>query len=152
MKTLQESLLELAESVLSDSNTFVVDVDVSSTGKQTLLSVYIDTEEGGVNIDQCAKISRELSFLIETNELVEDKFTLNVSSPGLDRPLRDERQYQKNLNRKASAKIQKTDGTKTLKGIFCAFDGATISLDLGKEGIVQISREEITEFKILPAF
>lgn len=152
MKTLQESLLELAESVLTENNTFVVDVDVRSTGKQTILSVYIDTVEGGVNIDHCAKISRELSFLIESNELVEGTFTLNVSSPGLDRPLSDERQYQKNLTRKASAKILSTDGTKTLKGIFCAFDETTISLDLGKEGIVQIPRDEITEFKILPAF
>lgn len=152
MKTLQESLLELAESVLGDDNTFVLDVDIKSTGKQTILSVYVDTAEGGVNIDQCAKISRELSFLIESNELVTDKFTLNVSSPGLDRPLSDERQFQKNINRKASAKIQNSDGVKTIKGTFCAFDGVTISLDLGKEGIVQIPREEITEFKILPAF
>ena len=152
MKTLQETITELTESVLSDDNLLVVDVDVNVGGKQTIISVFLDTIEGGLNIDQCAKISRELSFLIDAQEIVTDKFTLNVSSPGLDRPLKDERQYAKNVNRKASVKFMKDGEKKSLKGVFVGFDTDHIKIDLGKGEILPVNRAELLELKILPAF
>lgn len=152
MKTLQETITELTESVLSDDNLLVVDVDVNIGGKQTIISVFLDTIEGGLNIDQCSKISRELSFLIDSQEIITDKFTLNVSSPGLDRPLKDERQYAKNVNRKASVKYNQDGDKKTVKGVFTGFDNDSISLDLGKNEIVKVNRTDLIELKILPAF
>lgn len=152
MISLTENITEIVESVLQDYDVFLVDLEVKGTGKQTLISVFLDHEVTGLNIDTCAKISREVSFLIESKSLIEDKYTLNVSSPGLDRPLKDHRQYTKNIGRKASIKYTTEHGNKTIKGVFTGFTDTQITLDLGKEGQSSTDRSAILEFKILPAF
>jgi ribosome maturation factor RimP len=152
MQTIQDTLTEVIDSVVQEYDLFMVDLEIKATGKQTLISVFLDTSEAGLNIDTCAKISREIAFLIESKALVEDKYTLNVSSPGLDRPLKDDRQYPKNIGRKSSVKHTSEQGNKVTKGVFKSFDATTVTIDTGKEGDVTISRDSITEFKILPAF
>lgn len=152
MISLTEKITELVESVLQDYDVFLVDLEVKGSDKKTLISVYLDHEESGLNIDTCAKISREISFLIESKGLIEDKYTLNVSSPGLDRPLKDQRQFKKNVGRKASVKFASDNTNKVVKGAFTDFDDAQITLDLGKEGKLSIDRSTVLEFKILPAF
>lgn len=152
MISLTEKITELVESVLQDYDVFLVDLEVKGSDKKTLISVYLDHEESGLNIDTCAKISRELSFLIESKGLIEDKYTLNVSSPGLDRPLKDQRQYKKNIGRKSSVKYTDNQSNKTVKGVFTGFDDSRITLDLGKDGEFSIDRSTVLEFKILPAF
>jgi ribosome maturation factor RimP len=152
MISLTEKITDLVQSVLQDYDVFLVDLEVKGSDKKTLISVYLDHEETGLNIDTCAKISRELSFLIESKELIEDKYTLNVSSPGLDRPLKDQRQYQKNIGRKASVKYTLEQSNKAVKGIFAGFDDAHLTLDMGKDGKLEIERSTVLELKILPVF
>lgn len=152
MISLTEKITDLVESVLQDYDVFLVDLEVKGSDKRTLISVYLDHEESGLNIDTCAKISREVSFLIESKGLIEDKYTLNVSSPGLDRPLKDHKQFKKNIGRKASVKYKTDPTTKTVKGVFTDYDDAKITLDLGKDGKLNIDRSTVLEFKILPAF
>lgn len=152
MISLTEKITELVESVLQDYDVFLVDLEVKGSDKKTLISVYLDHEESGLNIDTCAKISREISFLIESKGLIEDKYTLNVSSPGLDRPLKDQRQYNKNIGRKASVKFTSENTNKTVKGTFTGFDESNITLDMGKDGVLGIDRTTVLELKILPAF
>jgi ribosome maturation factor RimP len=152
MISLTENITEIVESVLRDHDVFLVDLEVKGSGKQTLISVFLDNELTGLNIDICAKISREVSFLIESRSLIEDKYTLNVSSPGLDRPLKDHRQFTKNIGRNASVKYTTEQGNKTIKGVFTGFNETQLILDLGKEGESTVERSAILEFKILPAF
>lgn len=152
MISLTENITEIVESVLQDYDVFLVDLEVKGSEKKTLISVYLDHEDSGLNIDTCAKISREISFLIESKGLIEDKYTLNVSSPGLDRPLKDQKQYKKNIGRKASVKYTSDNTNKTAKGVFTGFDDKQITLDLGKDGELNIERSTVLEFKILPAF
>jgi ribosome maturation factor RimP len=103
---------------------FVVEVTLSK-GPSSVLSFWIDTDEG-VTIDQCARVSRKLSAWLEENDPFDFPFNLEVSSPGLSRPLKIRRQYVKNIGRKLRVK---TISGETVVGKLGAVDDEGITLE-----------------------
>jgi ribosome maturation factor RimP len=101
---LSEEIRKLAESELA-SGQFVVDVISSSRQGPKKVLVVVDADQG-INIDECAAISRRLSkALDDSGLLVEDNYLLEVSTPGLDQPLKLKRQYAKNIGRNLKLKL-----------------------------------------------
>lgn len=105
---IRETLWQVAEENLKDDSYFIVDIIVkgSGGGKMKVL-ILLDADEG-VNIDDCADLSRAIGHRVETEELIEQAYILEVSSPGLDHPLKLNRQFAKNTGRRL--KVQLTDG------------------------------------------
>lgn len=110
MPTVKERISDLASNILGDTDFFLIDIDMRG-GKTPKVFVYVDGKERNVTLDECADISNELGFLIDAYELFNDSYRLNVSSPGLSRPLIDKRQYPKNKDRKV--KVTYTDDAET---------------------------------------
>jgi ribosome maturation factor RimP len=102
---LAQKLRELAESHLVDKNHFVVDVLISKY-KPTKVVVQLDGDKG-ISIDSCAEVSRKLSEDLETLNLIEGAYNLEVGTPGLEVPLKLKRQYAANIGR--SVKVQVED-------------------------------------------
>ena len=96
---LTEKLRELIIEHLQDDQYFIVDIKVSGGGGKQKVVVLLDGDNG-ISIEMCAKISRKLANSIEELDLIADAFSLEVSSPGLDNPLLQQRQYRKNIGRK----------------------------------------------------
>lgn len=88
----------LAESLLKDESHFIVDVVASFKGNPGKLLVTVDGDKG-IGIDDCAELSRELSKALDETNLIDGAFMLEVSTPGLDQPLKSKRQYVKNIGR-----------------------------------------------------
>lgn len=149
---LLETLTDLAGQALSGTELFLVDIEIKGNEQNPQVGVFVDSAHGGVNIDQCAEVNRKLGFLTESHELFTGKFTLNVSSPGLDRPLKDRRQFQKNVGRKAAVKIRQSEGVKKVKGVLISLNDNGIVVEAEKKSQQEISWEELDEIKILPAF
>lgn len=103
---LEERVRELAEEKIAGTDLFVVDVRMLPRNR---LLVLLDGDRG-VSIDQCAAISRHIGSNLEEEDAVGHAYTLEVSSPGLDTPLKLLRQYRKNIGRDLAVKMQ--DGTK----------------------------------------
>ena len=82
-----ESIIEISEPVTKDEGLELVDVEYKKLGKTWTLRVFIDRKQG-VTVDDCQKVSRQISDLIEIDDLISNPFVLEVSSPGLDRPLK----------------------------------------------------------------
>ena len=95
---LQGIIQAIVEELIQDSDLFLVDVRTSNSGKRNKIAVLLDSDNG-ISIDQCAKISREISQKIEAGNFGELSYLLEVSSPGLDEPLKIKRQYLKNRGR-----------------------------------------------------
>jgi ribosome maturation factor RimP len=103
--TLEEDIRRLAEAHLTDSRHFIVDVVVSARKGPKKVLVIVDGDEG-VSIDDCAAISRALSKELEdTSVLGDESYLLEVSTPGLDQPLKLKRQYSKNIGRRLKVKL-----------------------------------------------
>lgn len=143
---------ELTQTVLPSAETFVVDVEVKGTLGNHLVWVFLDTETGGITIDQCADVSNELSLLLDAHDLFSGRYILNVSSPGLDRPLKDPRQYPKNVGRKAKVRYMTEEGGKHITGKLTAYDGESIQLETESGEFFTVSLEKTLETKILPAW
>lgn len=70
----------------------------------SLLRVYIDTEKG-VTLDDCTRVSRQISAMLDVEDPIQGKYTLEISSPGLDRPLFEMKHYQQQLGKKIKIKL-----------------------------------------------
>ena len=98
MSDLKHVILDLVEKHLPDEEHFIVEVKIDRVADKTKILILVDADQG-MTIAACASLSRALSGELETNELLEEAYTLDVSSPGLDYPLTEKRQYQKNIGR-----------------------------------------------------
>ena len=84
---------------LDNESIFLVNIEISTDHGPKKVKVLVDSDQG-LNIDHCAQISRKIGHVIEEQELIKSAFTLEVSSPGLDYPLKFRRQYLKNVGRR----------------------------------------------------
>ena len=96
---IQEKLEKITLNSFDSPALFLVDLNITDSKGPQKVKILIDSDEG-LNIDACAKISRKISAAIEEDELFTKNFVLEVSSPGIDYPLKFKRQYQKNIGRK----------------------------------------------------
>jgi ribosome maturation factor RimP len=120
---IENRVIELIEEKIADRpDLFIVDVKMHSSG---LLTILMDGDQG-IGIRDCAAISRHVGFHLEEENVIEQAYNLEVSSPGLDMPLKSLRQYLKNLNRSISVKLN--DGTQR-EGKLLAADESGITLE-----------------------
>ncbi|HYW35567.1 MAG TPA: ribosome maturation factor, partial [Balneolaceae bacterium] len=112
---MKEEIVNLAESVLAGTDFFLIDVEIKGS-RTPEVWIYVDGAERGINMDECAEISDELGFLIDAHGIFPDAYRLNVSSPGLSRPLVDRRQYFKNMGRTVKVKYKDEEGYHKIQG------------------------------------
>lgn len=131
----------------------VVDVEYVKEGSSWYLRVYAD-KEGGIAIDDCELISRAIDPILDEKDLIPDAYILEVSSPGLTRALRKERDYQRNLDKPVEVHLYKPvemgkDKVKIFIGDLKAYDEEKIMLDIGEEKPeeIEIQRSNISVIK-----
>jgi ribosome maturation factor RimP len=118
-----EEVQKLAEKHLKNDSQFIVEVIASVRKKPGKLIVIVDGDNG-VTIDDCAALSRALSESLDKNDLLDGSYMLEVSTPGLDHPLKLTRQYRKNIGRKVRVKTK--GGTQ--EGLLTAVTDSEIAL------------------------
>lgn len=112
-----ESIQEYAEPLAADRGLELVDVQFRREGHGWVLRIFIDREEG-VTIDDCAGVSRAISAWLDVEDLIEYAYHLEVSSPGLERPLKKREDFERFCGRKARIKLQEPlDGQLVFTGI-----------------------------------
>ena len=108
---------ELIEPTVTEHNIELVDVEYIKAGKVWILRVLIDKKQG-VTVLDCQKLSREIEDLIEVHELISDPYTLEVSSPGIDRPLKNEADFLRNKDKQIQLNTYAPiEGRKNFSGI-----------------------------------
>ena len=147
---------ELANKFLADKpEYFLVEVVVSGAQKKSKVLVMIDGDQG-VSIDQCAELSRKIAADLEENEIMEEAYRLEVSSPGVEFPLKFERQYPQHTGRKV--KITLNSGAEKTGKLLEVSDGILKLDEELKEGKktkwqeVQIKSEDIKNMIVLVSF
>ena len=137
-KTLLESrILLIAKPIIQDMGFEVIRIRLID-GKSKLIQIMIDSPKMNITVDDCANISNELSAAIDVEDPYEDAFNLEVSSPGIDRPLTRLCDFDQWSG--YEAKLETTtaiEGQKRFKGILSGIDGdeVLIKLDIGTIGL-----------------
>ena len=138
---------------MPDASYYVVEAKLSGKKEYKKVVVLVDGDSG-ISIDTCAKITRSLSEELDALNMFEGSFTLEVSSPGVDYPLKSERQYVKNLGRLLN--IDHVNGN-SIKGDLMEADHSGITLNMSKgkkqekEELV-IPYSDIKKSKVLVTF
>ncbi len=95
---------DLISPVLRDKQLELVDIEYKPEERGKVLRVYID-KQGGVNIDDCTAVSRELSVIMDVHDIINGTYNLEVSSPGLTRVLKRNEDFKRNIGKKLKLKL-----------------------------------------------
>jgi len=127
-------ILAAAESLLQDTGYELVDVETLGSSRGLLVRVFVD-KPGGVTIDDCARVSRALADQIEAGQVLDGKYVLEVSSPGIDRPLRRPADYERFSGETAEVStFEKIEGRHKHRGVLDGFDPEHESVLIREEG------------------
>ncbi|MBE5948330.1 MAG: ribosome maturation factor RimP [Lachnospiraceae bacterium] len=131
-----------------DANSFeLVDVEYVKEGSNWYLRIYID-KQGGITIDDCEVVSRALSDILDAKDFIEDAYILEVSSPGLTRPLKKDKDFQRNLEKEVEIKLFKPfEKRKDFDGVLKAFDADTVTVEEDGREIV-FNRSDIALIRL----
>ncbi|MER3446806.1 MAG: ribosome maturation factor RimP [Candidatus Dadabacteria bacterium] len=100
-----ESVREILNPLLLEKGLELVDLEYRREGRGRVLRIYID-KEGGVTVDDCAKLSRELGTLLDVHDIIPGPYNLEVSSPGLTRALKKPRDFERYKGKKVRIKTK----------------------------------------------
>jgi ribosome maturation factor RimP len=143
-----ERLRQAVELLLAALEMSLVDLQWSRRGRRWVLTLFIEHERG-VTLDDCARISRQVGQRIEVDNLIEHAYTLEVSSPGLDRPLRtlaDFERFHEHLVRiVTTTPIQ---GRSTVVGRLKGVEGQTVVVEAKRLGMVPIPMTQIKHARL----
>jgi ribosome maturation factor RimP len=102
-------------------------LELQAGGKTKLLRIYIDNADDGVGIEDCEKVSRQASAVLDVEDAINGEYILEVSSPGMDRPLYELSQYEQYLGEDISLRLRfPYEGRRNFKGRLSAVDGDEI--------------------------
>ena len=133
--SITEQVAGLVEPSLEDMGFELVDVEYLSVHGKWVLRLYID-KEGGVTLDDCASVSREIGDLIDVKDVIVHAYTLEVSSPGLDRPLKKEKDFEHAIGKKIKVKtVTAVEGRRNYIGYLRNFQEGILYMELERGGV-----------------
>ena len=145
--SIHQTVAEIIKPVAQEENIELVDVEYKKVGKTWALRIYID-KNPGVTLDDCQRISRQAEDFIEVHEVITNPYVLEVSSPGLDRPLKKERDFIRNKGKQVQVKsFSPINGKKQRIGTVQDFKNGALYLR-DTDGIQEIPLENIAQAKL----
>ena len=125
----------------------IVDVEFVKEAGTWYLRAYCDME-GGIGVEDCADISRKLSAWLDETDFIPESYILEGSSPGLGRPLKKDKDLQREMGKEVEVKLFRAlNGRKEYSGILKAFDAGTVTVE-AEEGVLTFARNDIAVIRL----
>ena len=141
--------------ILNEKHLELVDIEYVKEGSNWFLRVYID-KDGGVDITECGEVSEQLSERLDEADPIKEAYFLEVSSPGVERPLKTKADFEKNLNKNVLVKLyEPIDGEKTYEGILKSINYDVINIEYNiktRKKQVEIPFEKIAKARLAVTF
>jgi ribosome maturation factor RimP len=141
-KRVQRRVEEIADSILKDEGLELVDLEYRREGRRWVLRLFID-KEGGVTVEDCAAVSRELGDILDAKDAVPEAYVLEVSSPGLNRRVRKKEDFSRFAGRKIEVRLTASqDGRRKIVGNILRVEGEAVVI-AAPESTYSIALEDI---------
>jgi len=139
--TVSQSVMEAIDPILKGENLELVDVEYKKVGKSWVLRVFID-KPGGITLADCQKVSHQIEDKIEVEEIVSAAYVLEVSSPGLDRPLKKSTDFLRYKGKKVKIHtFVQVNGEKDFSGTIIDFKEEHVQLEMvGKNFAIPLDK------------
>ena len=143
-KEIPDRVRALADPILMNAGMELVEIEYRREARGWVLRLYID-KEGGVTLDDCSRVSQEVGRELDVEDFISTPYTLEVSSPGLTRPLKSEKDFIRYRNRLVKLRtIDPINKRHQFKGRLLGFSNDQIELEM-EEGIVQIPLSNVAK-------
>ena len=139
---------KLLEPLMKENNFELVDVEYVKEAGNNYLRTYID-KDGGITVDDCELVSRALSDLLDEHDFIPDAYILEVSSPGLGRQLKKEKDYKRSIDKEVEIKLYKAiNKQKELVGILVSYNDEIVTIEQEDESRLDIPRSNIAIIRL----
>ncbi len=151
-KELEQKVANLLTQVLLDGEIELVDVEYVREGKDYFLRVFLD-KPGGITINDCEAVSRQLDAKLDEYDWIGEHYFLEVSSPGLDRPLKKPSDFARSKGKRVEVKLyQSLDGKKRYEGILVDKENDTLVIEMDDKQQVVLQEALVASVKLAITF
>ncbi|AIE59689.1 hypothetical protein MGA3_14731 [Bacillus methanolicus MGA3] len=155
MSKVSEIVEELVTPILDENGLELVDIEYVKEGKEWFLRVFID-KDTGVDIEECGIVSEKLSEKLDAIDPIPHNYFLEVSSPGAERPLKKEKDFEKAVGKNIFIKTyEPIDGEKTFEGILTHFDREIVKIEIKiktRKKMIEIPFSKIASARLAVSF
>jgi ribosome maturation factor RimP len=155
MSKVTEVVEELAGPIIQELGLELVEIEYVKEGKNWFLRVYID-KDSGVDIEDCGLVSERLSEKLDSLDPIPHNYFLEVSSPGAERPLKKDKDFEKAIGKNVFIKTyEPIDGEKTFEGTLLEFDGQLLKMEIKiktRRKIMEIPYEKVANARLAIIF
>ena len=143
-----ELVASFAKPVVEAHGCELWDVEYVREGSDYFLRLYID-KEGGFTVDDCEMVSRKLSDWLDEKDFIDDSYILEVSSPGLGRPLKKEKDFKRSMGEQVDIKLYRAiDKQKDFTGALSAYDEITVTIQYEDGSTTTFDRKDIALIRL----
>ncbi len=144
MTKIEETVYNLLEPIVIELGYELYDVEYSKEGKDFYLRIFIDNKNG-INLEDCENVSNRISDLLDSEDVIKEQYFLEVSSPGIERILRENKHFNQNRGKEIEIKLFKPiQNMKSITGILKDFNDENIYLENAS-----IERKNISQIKLV---
>lgn len=139
---------ELLKPIIEEYRFELVDVEYVKEGSEWYLRAYID-KEGGITVDDCELVSRRMSDLLDEEDYVEGSYIFEVSSPGLGRPLKKEKDYIRSMGKEVEIRTYRAiNKEKEFYGILKSYDDNNVTIEMDDKTEMTFAKSEIALIRL----
>ncbi|MGF0034112.1 ribosome maturation factor RimP [Bariatricus sp. SGI.154] len=139
---------EILMPIVDEHGFELVDVEYVKEGGTWYLRAYID-KPGGITVDDCEVVSRRLSDILDEKDYIDDAYILEVSSPGLGRPLKKEKDYKRSLGEEVEIRTYRMiEKQKEFTGILKSYDDKTVTIEMEDETVRTFEKSDIALIRL----
>ncbi len=156
-KDIEQRVTELVNKLLTDESIALTDVDLLDVeyvkeGQEFFLRVFID-KAGGVTINDCEVLSRQMDRFLDEHDWIKEQYYLEVSSPGLDRPLKKPEDFNRNVGKKVEVRLyQLFEGEKHYQGVLIERNEEGIIIETDDQRQIAFSEAQVALVKLAIIF
>jgi ribosome maturation factor RimP len=150
MDIIKENIVRISNEIAEKLNFFVIDINFRGDNRKKIIEVYVDAEKN-IDADNLAEISREINSIIEEQNIIQQAYRLDVSTPGVDRPLKFLKQFPKHINRNFEVTYKTGDETRTITGKLLSVEKEELTFLSDKKEVL-IEFKNITTAKVIISF
>ena len=150
MDIIKENIVRISNEIAEKLNFFVIDINFRGDSRKKIIEVFVDAEKN-IDADNLAEISREINSIIEEQDIIQQAYRLDVSTPGVDRPLKFLKQFPKHINRNIEVTYKTGNETNTITGKLLSVESEELTFLSDKKEVL-IEFKNITTAKVIISF
>ena len=150
MDIIKENIVRISNEIAEKLNFFVIDINFRGDNRKKIIEVFVDAEKN-IDADNLAEISREINSVFEEQDIIQQAYRLDVSTPGVDRPLKFLKQFPKHINRNFEVTYKAGDEARTITGKLLSVEREELTFLSDKKEVL-IEYKNITTAKVIISF